>query len=352
MKFLSLAFSILFSISLAAKDYQPETTQGEIWNERQEQLMEKTFNLMKKKLMHPERQNVRRAVHPKAHGCVRAKLEIDNSRLPAEYQVGMFSISNSYETLIRFSDGSPILWSHDLVPDARGMAVKVKNVPYNNYFNRVGAEEATSDHDLVFINSSNFFLNDNEGYVQLLEGLTNPLKLISFGVNHPKSIAIALKMATQPVSNPLFINYHSSTAYKLGNTSMKMMFKTCSDKDRNILELAGRLHPNYLRKRLKNSVQTKEHCFTFHIQPNQDIKHNSVEKPMEDWRTTHSPYVQVGRLTIPKQNNWQEFNSGRRCQDTSFNPWRAPEENRPMGSINRARLEIYLKMAELRRQNK
>jgi hypothetical protein len=32
----------------------------------------------------------------------------------------------------------------------------------------------------------------------------------------------------------------------------------------------------------------------------------------------------------------------------SFNPWRAPEENRPMGGVNRIRLEVYIKQAKMR----
>jgi len=32
----------------------------------------------------------------------------------------------------------------------------------------------------------------------------------------------------------------------------------------------------------------------------------------------------------------------------TFNPWRAPVENRPLGGVNRIRLEVYLNQSKLR----
>jgi hypothetical protein len=73
-----------------------------------------------------------------------------------------------------------------------------------------------------------------------------------------------------------------------------------------------------------------------------------VEDPTVDWDRKTYPRVRVATLTIPPQDPTTpaRLEQGER---TSFNPWNARKEHRPLGSLNRARLAIYRASAEARR---
>jgi hypothetical protein len=67
-----------------------------------------------------------RDVHSKAHGCVRATLEV--GELEPRLRHGLFARAGTYEAWVRFSSGDTRVQS-DLVRDARGFALKVMGVP-------------------------------------------------------------------------------------------------------------------------------------------------------------------------------------------------------------------------------
>ena len=61
-------------------------------------------------------------------------------------------------------------------------------------------------------------------------------------------------------------------------------------------------------------------------------------KNMISWFHTGSEFQRIGTIKIPAQ----EFQSnGPFCDRLSFNPWRTIPEQRSLGNLMRARLEIY-----------
>lgn len=64
-----------------------------------------------------------------------------------------------------------------------------------------------------------------------------------------------------------------------------------------------------------------------------------VTMPVEDvsvaWPEDQSPHRTVARLVLPRQRAWSE-------ERLTFNPIHALEAHRPLGSIMRARMGIYL----------
>ena len=77
---------------------------------------------------YPEPDKVLRGVHPKSHGCVKAKFEI-NSDIDQSLQVGLFnSPGQTFDAFIRFSNASARLGpdiSDEGEHGSRGMAIKV-----------------------------------------------------------------------------------------------------------------------------------------------------------------------------------------------------------------------------------
>src|SRR5690349_6815427 len=69
----------------------------------------------------------RRDVHVKGHGCARGDFHI-RANLPPELAQGLFGQAASYPAVARFSNSAPLV-QPDIVPDGRGLAIQVEDVP-------------------------------------------------------------------------------------------------------------------------------------------------------------------------------------------------------------------------------
>ena len=80
---------------------------------------------------------------------------------------------------------------------------------------------------------------------------------------------------------------------------------------------------------------------------------NLYQTPIEDvtvrWPESLSPFVTVAKLSLPQQDIGGD-NNLERMDATSVSPRRATEEHQPLGSIMRARKEVYRMSSILRRQ--
>lgn len=332
---------------------QPAVEQGEEWGPKQMEQARLIRNQFRDMLEEStgDALQMKRDAHPKHHGCVEAKLEIENQRLNEKHRVGIFEKNNEYRSIIRFSNGDPNHLKSDKAKDVRGMAIKVLGVPYDNYLSEVGVEQTQGVHDFVFMNSEAFFIKDPDHYGKFMNAVKKGgLSFAGFGVFsflNPKDkfLSILLKAFNMKVGNPLDIDYHSATPYKIGPDSMKMKFKSCKTRKDKLERKRGE---NYLSQKLMTSLEKNESCFDFYIQPNRDPRKNNIENSQLKWSTKKSPFIKVGRLHIPKQTKESILARNDACENSSFNPWRAPLENRPLGGVNRIRLEVYVKQAKMR----
>jgi hypothetical protein len=355
LRFLILSLSIAIgSFNSFAQDQvgkyrvpQPAIEQGETWSISDVHNVDIILHNTRKKLIEDTGNNplMRRDAHPKHHGCVNASLKIDTKSLDPKFRLGLFAKDAIYSSVIRFSNGSPDAKKADIDGDARGMAIKILGVPYDNYLADVGVEPASSSHDILVINSPVFFIKDTETYVKFTESVEKDgLGLLWFGITHPYTAKILWEIKNTQVFNPLDPTYHSATPYKLGDTSMRMKFVSCKKADAKPIAPEN----NYLSDRLAEYLAVRGTCFDFYIQPNHDDHENDIENPMQNWDDKKSPYIKVGRLDIPKQSGIHTTTSSEFCENISFNPWRAPEVNRPLGTMNRTRLEVYVKQGKFR----
>lgn len=323
MKTLSLALLTLI---------QPPIELGETWNSTDVSNTEKIISVMRDRLLQDTGRApvMKRDAHPKYHGCVKANLQINVAGLNPAYQKGLFGQNGSYGAVVRFSNGDPNPNQHDSKGDVRGMATKV-----------FGPEGV---HDLVFVNSPVFFLNSSDDYVDFIKAFNKGgASILWFLTTHPSTAKTLLRISSAEVNNPLDLNYHSATPYKLGPRSMKMKFESCKRVKDSAPQAAD---PNFLSKRLARTLEYQSTCFDLYIQPN--ITGNTIERPMDLWDPQSNPFYKVGRLTIPAQTDIHSEARNEFCENVSFNPWRAPEANRPLGTINRMRMSIYSRQADFR----
>lgn len=344
--------------AISSTDYvaeeQPPVEQGEVWSDkemREAKLVRDVFAgmLLRSTGNAPE---MKRDAHPKHHGCVTAKLNIDNKNLPNKYRVGLFEKNYSLNSYVRFSNGDPNHLKADAESDVRGMAIKLLDVPYDNYLESVGVEKNNPVHDFVFMNSPNFFVKNPKDYGKFMKAVKNGgVSLILYGVKallNPTSkfITVLRKATGMKVGNPLDVDYHSATPYKLGSNSMKMLFKSCKKDKQSVPKDAD---DNFLSDRLKKHLDKDSSCFDFYVQPNKKRKYN-IENSQIKWSSKKAPFIRVGRLEVPKQSASSITDRNQFCEEMSFNPWRTPAENRPLGGVNRIRLEVYVKQAKMRQE--
>jgi hypothetical protein len=285
---------------------------------------------------------MRRDAHPKHHGCVMAHMSFNPSGISADEQVGIFAPNavKEYDAWVRFSNGSPNPNKPDDDGDVRGMAIKLMNV--------AGTESGSQD--FLLMNSKSFFIKDSEEYLDFMKATESTPSLLWFLATHSRTRNVILAARGMKVGNPLHIDYHSATAFKLGNKIVKYSARTCTPpaKRDGVPTKPGL---NFLREHLASTLATSDACFDFYVQTSVD----SAKMPMEDatveWDETLSPSKLIGRLVIPAQKNVDSSEQMMFCENLSFDPWHTHSpEMRPLGTINRVRLQVYNEISKKRHE--
>ena len=146
-------------------------------------------------------------------------------------------------------------------------------------------------------------------------------------------------------SNPtshLDIPYWSTTPYQFGRGRAVKYIVMPSSPSKSTLPAT--LTDTYLRDAMQAHLAQRDATFDFMIQVQADSRTMPIEDASVEWKREESPYVPVARIRIPRQPLKDET----RCEQVAFNPWNCLAEHRPLGSMNRARREIYQAMAAFR----
>ncbi|MBC7712234.1 MAG: catalase family protein [Rhizobacter sp.] len=282
---------------------------------------------------------MKRDAHPKHHGCVQASVEMDASALSNDQQVGVFSKTapKKYEAWIRFSNGNPNFKKADADGDVRGMAIKLMNV----------TGSTSGSQDFLLMNSKSFFIKDSKEYVDFMKATEGNLSLLWFLATHGRTRNVILAAQGMKVGNPLHVDYFSATPYKLGNKVVKYSARSCTPSDKRDSIPKNPSH-NFLHERLANTLKESEACFDFYAQVSVDARKMPVEDPTVEWDESLSPYKKIGRITIPKQTGVDTAEQMKFCENLSFDPWHTLPEQRPLGAINRVRLQVYTAISKKR----
>jgi hypothetical protein len=173
----------------------------------------------------------------KGNGCVKAAFTV-NHDLPPELAQGLFVPGRTYQAVIRFSNGDPDPMRPDVKPDARGMAIKLLNVPGDKI---LPDERDAQTHDFIMINHPVFFLDNPARYLDLQKlqlAAANPGTLqkviAALAANHPSLEKLLTKLTLSralgaetaelivavtgsQIVSPLTTRYWSMSAYRIGD---------------------------------------------------------------------------------------------------------------------------------------
>lgn len=291
------------------------------------------------------RGGARRDAHPKAHGCVKAKFNVLTG-LPPRMRSGVLASKQSYDAVIRFSNGSPNAVGDDSSGDTRGMAIKILDVPGDKLF----ADPAhPASQDFILISSPYFFVNGSAGYTEFFRIVNNGGLLALLKIPFILGISGTInagEMLSQTIDNPLNTAYFSVTPYQLGDASQKQVVKYSAKPCGTLPEAQPPEGPNFLRHAMQDHLRQDSACFIFQVQPRPDDSF-SIEDVITEWPEDEAPFIDVARIEIPKQ----EFDTAGQndtCESMSYNPWHSLEAHRPLGTVNRMRRVVYQIISELR----
>lgn len=275
------------------------------------------------------RQPVQRGFHAKSHGCLTGKLQLDPHRDPRT-RFGVFADVDR-RVVVRFSNG--VGWKQgDRELDARGMAVKVLDVPGPKY----QPDEATTQDFLM----TNTPVPVGRNAVEFMEFAKANVKGRTAGLlflaGHASHVAAALSRTT-PVDSMVTERYWSGSAYHLGaHQAVKLLTRPC---DLHLVREPERTSDDYLREDLVAAAAKDGICMQMYVQFQTDAVRTPVEDTSRIWEETDAPIVPVARIVMPAQTI--DPASTPACDQLSFTPWHSIPAHKPMGHINRARRFVY-----------
>jgi hypothetical protein len=163
-------------------------------------------------------------------------------------------------------------------------------------------------------------------------------------VTHPNALRTGVASRTNP-SCHLDLTYWSTTPYLFGPKRAVKYIVAPGGARRS--PLPHPLTDDYLHEAMRARLADADASFDFMIQFQTDPRRMPIEDASVEWSRRESPYLPVARIRIPPQPI-DDAARAAECEQLAFNPWHALPEHRPLGSMNRARREIYQAMAAFR----
>jgi catalase len=301
---------------------------------------------------HRESTRYLRDAHAKAHGCVKAEVQV-LPELPIELRQGVFSEpGKTWQATLRLSNGNAYP-QFDSIRDARGMAIKLLDVTGKQL---LSDQPGRNEQDFVMFSHPNFFVSNVAEYRQNVAAQADGKKIMAFFPGwdprgwQVRHLFIALATLSPAPSSPTQTTYFSVSPYKFGEANAK--FRVMPDPDScpvyNLPEQNRKL-PNFLRNALNQqlSIDRIPACFALQIQRQDANKYMPIEDTSIEWRESDAPFETVARIKVAAQ----DFDTpalNLQCDNQSFNPWFGIEAHRPIGGINRLRKAVYEAVSDYR----
>ncbi|MGF6554870.1 catalase [Pseudomonas sp. S30_BP2TU TE3576] len=301
---------------------------------------------------HRESTRYLRDAHAKAHGCVKAEVQV-LPELPGELRQGVFSEpGKTWQATMRLSNGNAYP-QFDSIRDARGMAIKLFDVPGKPL---LSDQPGRGEQDFVMFSHPNFFVSNVAEYRQNVAAQADGKKMMAFFPGRDprtwqvRHLFIALATLSPAPSSPTQATYFSVSPYKFGeaNAKFRVLPDPASCPTYNLPEQNRKL-PNFLRNALNQQLSTDRvpACFVLQIQRQDANKYMPIEDTSIEWRESDAPFETVARINVPAQ----DFDTpalNLQCDNQSFNPWFGIEAHRPIGGINRLRKAVYEAVSDYR----
>ncbi len=283
----------------------------------------------------------KRDAHPKHTGLFEGTFEVA-SDLPAELRAGVFAEARSYRVWVRTSNASAKPQS-DAIRDVRGLAIKLLDVPGE----KIPESDEEQTQDFVLLSTPNMPLgtvrlfHDAIVYSTRYTPLLFAAKMFLTGRSRVLKELDAVRI--RPTS-PLEIRYWSTTPYRFGADRV-VKYSLLPTSDAASALPPSPLADDYLSQAMQTRLSRESVSFAFAVQL------RAAGMPVHDaaprWDEAVSPFRTVATLTIATQV-FRTEERDRRSEELSFSPAHARVEHRPIGPVNRARMQVYRTNSEFR----
>ena len=301
---------------------------------------------------HRESTRYLRDAHAKAHGCVKAEVQVLPD-LAVELRQGVFNEpGKTWQATMRLSNGNAYP-QFDSIHDARGMAIKLLDVPGKQLLHD---QQSRGEQDFVMFSHPNFFVSDVAEYRQNVAAQADGKKLMAFFPGwdprtwQVRHLFIALATLSPAPQSPTQTTYFSVSPYKFGEANAK--FRVMPDPvscPTYTLPAQNQKLPNFLRNALNQQLSTDRipACFVLQIQRQDPARYMPIEDTSIEWQQNDAPFETVAQIKVPAQDfDTPALNV--QCDNQSFNPWFGLEAHRPIGGINRLRKAVYEAVSDYR----
>ena len=262
-----------------------------------------------------------RALHRNQVAALRAVLAVEAS-LPDHARQGIFAAPAAYEAQVRLSNGN---FSVDRAPDIRGFAIKV-----------LGASTPSSadvEQNFTLVSQETLRVSGSADVVAIVDlSASAPGTALRKAVTQPgltRSAVANVRDMVKPFSGFATHDFFSIMPLTFGDYAARLKLcaasTTINKAARRDLaaDLFARLADGDLEYRLQ-------------AQFFEDERRTPIEDSSVPW---DAPWLTVARLHVPRQAPDPALAEA--VEKSSFNPWIAAKEHRPLGELMRARQAAY-----------
>ena len=298
-----------------------------------------------------------RASHAKSSACVTGELTISEG-LPPELAQGLFAKPGTHKVAVRFAQG-PGETLGDRVSTHRGISIKVFGVPGEKV-----PGHGVDTQDFVLATGTTFPSGTAAGFLRdgtvigkstgMPEAVKSAVSSTARNLNRVlHAFGTESAMADffgHPYSHPLADSYFSQAPVRFGDYVAKLGAVPATDAQRALSE--WRLDPHQDEDGFRHATvaffRQQDVVFELKAQLWADAERQPNEDASVDWPVSVSPYRTVATVRLPRQDAYSPERVRYFDEVMTFRPAHSLAAHRPLGSIMRARLQVYRALSAFR----
>jgi hypothetical protein len=301
-----------------------------------------------------------RASHAKSTACVIGEMTIPDD-LPEELAQGLFARGGTYPVAVRFAQG-PGETLGDRVSTHRGMAIKV--------FGAEGEKlpgHGVDTQDFVLATGPTFPSGTAAGFLRdgtvigksaaLPEGAKSAVSSVARNLNRVLN-AVGTKSPLadffgHPFSHPLYDSYFSQAPMRWGDHVAKVGAFPASVHQDGLRD--WQLDPHADEDGFRHAAVGffGEHDVAFELRAQlwADADTQPIEDASVEWPIESSQYRTVATIRLPRQEAYAPERVRYFDEVMTFRPAHSLAAHRPLGSVMRARLQVYKALSDFRHRH-
>lgn len=298
-----------------------------------------------------------RASHAKSSACVVGELTIAEG-LPDELAQGLFAQPGTYPIAVRFAQG-PGETLGDRVSTHRGMAIKVFGVEGE----KLPGHNADTQ-DFVLATGPTFpsgtakgFLRDgtvigkSAGLPEVAKSAVSSLaRNLNKLLNTVATPSAKADFFGHPFSHPLGDSYFSQAPMRWGDYVAKVAAfpsSVCQDQLRD-WQLDPHADEDGFRHAAVEFFGQHDVIFELRVQLWANAESQPIEDASIEWPAQDSQYRTVATIRLPRQPAYSPERMRYFDEVMTFRPAHSLAAHRPLGSVMRARLQVYKALSDFR----